>query len=100
MSSASISPVAARAKSKLSLRRLAAWLYARAVDPEAGLWLVIGFAVAHAVLWTLVLVNLRVDGKAHKGRVKMPINHTAPSVIRIGGISGEPHQYVFFVKFC
>jgi 4-amino-4-deoxy-L-arabinose transferase-like glycosyltransferase len=65
MSSASLSPVATRAKSKLSLRRLAAWLYARAVDPAAGLWLVIGFAVAHAVLWTLVLVNLKAAQDVH-----------------------------------
>ena len=65
MSSASVSPVAARAKSKLSLRRLAAWLYARAVDPETGLWLVIGFAALHAVLWTLVLVNLKAAQDVH-----------------------------------
>jgi len=34
------------------VRRLAAWLAASASDPEAGLSLVIGFAAAHAVLWT------------------------------------------------
>src|SRR5438552_12216694 len=65
MSTASFSPAAARAKSKLSLRRLAAWLYARAVDPQAGLWLVIGFAAAHAVLWTLILINLKAAQDVH-----------------------------------
>lgn len=65
MSTASILPAAARAKSKLSVRRLAAWLSARASDPKAGLWLVIGFAVAHAVLWTLILVNLKAAQDVH-----------------------------------
>src|ERR1700754_1688753 len=59
MSTASISPAAARARSKLSLRRLAAWLYARAVDPRDGVWFVIGFAAAHAVLWKLIPINLK-----------------------------------------
>jgi uncharacterized membrane protein (UPF0136 family) len=65
MSTASLSPAAARARAKLSLRRLAAWLYARAVDPQAGLWLVIGFATAHAVLWTLILINLKAAQDVH-----------------------------------
>jgi len=65
MSTASFSPAAARAKPKLSLRRLAAWFYACAVDPKAGLWLVIGFAAVHAVLWTLILVNLKAAQDVH-----------------------------------
>jgi 4-amino-4-deoxy-L-arabinose transferase-like glycosyltransferase len=44
---------------------MAAWLAARAGDPKAGLWLVIGFAAAHAVLWTLILVNLKVAQDVH-----------------------------------
>src|SRR5712672_320584 len=65
MSTASILPAASRAKHRLSLRRLAAWLVARAVDPKAGLWLVIGFAAAHAVLWTLVLINIKAAQDVH-----------------------------------
>jgi 4-amino-4-deoxy-L-arabinose transferase-like glycosyltransferase len=65
MSTASFLPAAARAAPKLSIRRLAAWLASRASDPKAGLWLVIGFAVAHAVLWTLILVNLKAAQDVH-----------------------------------
>ncbi|HKU07369.1 MAG TPA: glycosyltransferase family 39 protein [Bradyrhizobium sp.] len=65
MSSASFSPAATRARPKLSLRRLAAWLYARAVDPQDGPWLVIGFAAVHAVLWTLILINLKAAQDIH-----------------------------------
>jgi 4-amino-4-deoxy-L-arabinose transferase-like glycosyltransferase len=65
MSTASLSPAAARPRSKISLRRLAAWIYARAVDPEAGTWLVVGFAAAHAVLWTLILINLKAAQDVH-----------------------------------
>lgn len=65
MSTASLLPAAARANHGLTFRRLAAWLAARASDPKAGLWLVIGFALAHAVLWTLILVNLKVAQDVH-----------------------------------
>jgi hypothetical protein len=65
MSSASISPSAARSRRKLSIRRLAAWLAARAVDPKGGLWLVIGLATLHAVLWTLILINLKTGQDVH-----------------------------------
>src|SRR5947199_5217304 len=65
MSSASLSPAAPRAGSRLSLRRPGAWLYARAVDPQAGYWLVIGFAFVHAVLWTLILINLKAAQDVH-----------------------------------
>src|SRR5258705_12261257 len=65
MSTASILPAASRAKHRLSLRRPAAWLVARAVDPKAGLWLVIGFAAAHAVLWTLILINIKAAQDVH-----------------------------------
>ena len=50
---------------KLSLRRLAAWVYMRAVDPKAGHWFVIAFAAAHAVLWTLILINLKAAQDVH-----------------------------------
>src|SRR5437660_201869 len=65
MSTASLSPAAARPRTRLSLRRLAAWVYARAVDPEAGPWLVVGFAAVHAVLWTLILINLKAAQDVH-----------------------------------
>src|SRR6266581_2580378 len=65
MSTASILPAHARASKKLFVRRLAAWLVARAGDPKTGLWLVIGFAAAHAVLWTLILTNLKAAQDVH-----------------------------------
>src|SRR5437899_5780561 len=57
MSTASLLAASSRARRRPSIRRLAAWLAACASDPKASPWLVIGFAVAHAVLWTLILVN-------------------------------------------
>jgi len=65
MSTASLLPAAARSNRKFSLRRLAAWLVAGACNPKTGLWLVIGFAAAHAVLWTLILVNLKAAQDVH-----------------------------------
>ena len=65
MSTASFLPAASRARRWPTLRRLAAWLGATASDPKAGLWLVIGFAAAHAVLWTLILVNLKAAQDVH-----------------------------------
>src|ERR1700712_2158717 len=65
MSTASFLPAASRANRKLSIRRLAAWLAVRACDPKAALWLVIGFAAAHAVLWTLILINLKAAQDVH-----------------------------------
>ncbi|QWG12932.1 glycosyltransferase family 39 protein [Bradyrhizobium sediminis] len=65
MSTASFLPAASRARRRPGLRRLAAWLAANACDPRAGLWLVIGFAAAHAVLWTLILINLKAAQDVH-----------------------------------
>jgi 4-amino-4-deoxy-L-arabinose transferase-like glycosyltransferase len=65
MSTASVLSAASRARRRPTLRRLAAWLAASASDPKASLWLVIGFAVAHAVLWTLILVNLKAAQDVH-----------------------------------
>jgi Dolichyl-phosphate-mannose-protein mannosyltransferase len=53
----------ARASSRF--RRLVAWLAASASDPAASPWLVIGFAIAHALLWTLILVNLKAAQDIH-----------------------------------
>jgi 4-amino-4-deoxy-L-arabinose transferase-like glycosyltransferase len=65
MSTASISPATARARGRRITRRLAAWLAASASDRKAGLRLVIGFAVAHGVLWTLILINLKAAQDVH-----------------------------------
>jgi 4-amino-4-deoxy-L-arabinose transferase-like glycosyltransferase len=65
MSTASFLPAAARARRRSTIRRLAAWLAATASDPKASLWLVIGFAAAHAVLWTLILINLKAAQDVH-----------------------------------
>src|SRR6266704_4568444 len=65
MSTASLLPAASRARRRPSIRRLAAWLAERARNPETSLWLVISFAVCHAVLWTLILVNLKAAQDIH-----------------------------------
>jgi 4-amino-4-deoxy-L-arabinose transferase-like glycosyltransferase len=65
MSTASFLPAAARARRRPIIRRLKAWLAATACDPKASLWLVIGFAIAHAVLWTLILINLKAAQDVH-----------------------------------
>jgi 4-amino-4-deoxy-L-arabinose transferase-like glycosyltransferase len=44
---------------------VAAWLASRASDPRSGVWLVIGFAVVHAALWTLILVKLKTGQDVH-----------------------------------
>jgi hypothetical protein len=65
MSTASILPATARVRGRRITRRLAAWLAASASDRKAGLWLVISFAAAHAVLWTLILINLKAAQDVH-----------------------------------
>src|SRR5258708_26720656 len=65
MSTASFLPAASRARGRLSIRRMAAWLAACASDPKVAPRLVIGFAAAHAVLWTLILVNLKAAQDVH-----------------------------------
>jgi 4-amino-4-deoxy-L-arabinose transferase-like glycosyltransferase len=64
MTTASLLPAVSRARQLLTVRRLAAWLVARARDPRAA-WLVIGFAAVHAVLWTLILTNLKAAQDVH-----------------------------------
>src|SRR5258707_426361 len=65
MSTASFLPAASRARHRLSIRRLAAGLAASASDRKTSLWLVIGFAAAHAVLWTFILINLKAAQDVH-----------------------------------
>ena len=65
MSNASSLPGTARLRRQPNLRRLAGWLAACAGDPKASLWLVIGFAAAHAALWTVILINLKAAQDVH-----------------------------------
>ena len=65
MSIASFWPTAQRARRHLSLRRPAAWLAARARNPETGLWLVISFAIVHGLIWTLILIKLKAAQDVH-----------------------------------
>src|SRR5712675_1401026 len=65
MSTASFLPATSRMRRRPSIRRLAAWLAACASDPKAAPRLVIGFAAAHAVLWTLILINLKAAQDVH-----------------------------------
>src|SRR5260370_24183827 len=65
MSTGSFLPANSRVRRRATIRRLAAWLAARASDPKAGPWLVIGFAAAHAVLWTFILINLKAAQDVH-----------------------------------
>src|SRR5471032_430395 len=65
MSGAQVRSANLTARASSMVRRSAAWLAACASDPKASLWLVIGFAAAHAVLWTLILVNLKAAQDVH-----------------------------------
>jgi 4-amino-4-deoxy-L-arabinose transferase-like glycosyltransferase len=65
MSGASFLPANLHAYTSSKVRRLAARLAAAASDPEASLPLVIGFAAAHAVLWTMILINLKAAQDVH-----------------------------------
>ena len=65
MSGAQILPAKVHARTSSTVRRLAAWLAACASDEKASRWLVIGFAAAHAVLWTIILINLKAAQDVH-----------------------------------
>jgi 4-amino-4-deoxy-L-arabinose transferase-like glycosyltransferase len=65
MSTASFLPAAARRRRRPTIRRLAALIAGRASDPKASRWLVIGFAVLHAMLWTVILINLKAAQDVH-----------------------------------
>ncbi len=57
--------LSAKSRAQSAVRRFAAWLVRSAGDPKAGPWLVIGFAAAHALLWTAILVNLKAAQDVH-----------------------------------
>ncbi|THD59994.1 MAG: glycosyltransferase family 39 protein [Bradyrhizobium sp.] len=65
MPTASFLPATSRTRRKPSIRRVAAWLAALASDPKQSLSLVIGFAAAHAVLWTIILSYLKTAQDIH-----------------------------------
>jgi 4-amino-4-deoxy-L-arabinose transferase-like glycosyltransferase len=69
MSTTLLLPAKLHARAWSMVRRLAAWLAASASasasDRSAGLGLVIGFATAHAVLWTFILINLKAAQDIH-----------------------------------
>lgn len=65
MSTTSIPSARVRAKPRVSFGRFRAWLVAGATRPEARLWLVIQFAILHAVLWTFILINLKAAQDVH-----------------------------------
>src|SRR6185312_6990622 len=65
MSTASLLPATARRRARSPVARLSAWLAARASDPANSTWLVISFAIIHAVIWTLILINLKAAQDIH-----------------------------------
>src|SRR5215471_14819495 len=65
MSTASFLPASSRTRRRFSLRRPAAWLVARARDPKTSFWLVVTFAVLHALLWTVILIKLKAAQDVH-----------------------------------
>src|SRR6266702_4164921 len=65
MSTTLIPSARARAKTRVSFGLFRAWLVACAIRPEARLWLVIQFAILHAVIWTFILINLKAAQDVH-----------------------------------
>jgi 4-amino-4-deoxy-L-arabinose transferase-like glycosyltransferase len=63
MSSTSV--LSPRGRRRLSFRKLAAWLASRATSGKTDLWLVITFAVVHALLWTRILIDLKAAQDVH-----------------------------------
>src|SRR6201988_1630767 len=58
-------PATARRRRRLRFRRIAAWLVSRATRPRTALWLVITFALVHAILWTRILIDLKAAQDVH-----------------------------------
>ena len=50
---------------RLSLRRLAAWVRASATNRNGASAFVFGFAMIHALLWTVILINLKAAQDVH-----------------------------------
>jgi 4-amino-4-deoxy-L-arabinose transferase-like glycosyltransferase len=54
-----------RAKRRLSLKRLMAWVAASATDRYSASAFVFAFAMIHALLWTVILINLKAAQDVH-----------------------------------
>jgi 4-amino-4-deoxy-L-arabinose transferase-like glycosyltransferase len=54
-----------RTRRRLSLRRLMAWVAASATDRHSASAFVFAFAMIHAVLWTVILINLKAAQDVH-----------------------------------
>src|SRR6202012_1961364 len=65
MSLAGISPAKPLVFVSSKIRRIAAWLAASASDRAGSLPLVIWFAIAHSVLWTVILAKLKAGQDIH-----------------------------------
>src|SRR5690349_10874285 len=65
MSTASSLPRTAPRRRRISFSRIAAWLVSRATRDDSGPWLVITFALAHAILWTRILIDLKAAQDVH-----------------------------------
>ncbi|QPF92447.1 glycosyltransferase family 39 protein [Bradyrhizobium commune] len=65
MSTTSLPTTRTRVKARVSFNRFRAWLVACAIRPQARTWLVIQFAILHAVIWTFILINLKAAQDVH-----------------------------------
>ena len=65
MSTASSLPRTAPRRRRITFSRIAAWLVSRATRGDAGPWLVITFALVHAILWTRILIDLKAAQDVH-----------------------------------
>src|SRR5580700_6927379 len=58
-------PARRRKSRRLSFRRLAAWVAASATDRDGASAFVFAFAMIHALLWTVILINLKAAQDVH-----------------------------------
>ena len=58
-------PARRRKSRRLSVRRLAAWVAASATDRDGASAFVFAFAMIHALLWTVILINLKAAQDVH-----------------------------------
>ena len=65
MSLAGFSPAKLSVFAASKVRRMAAWFAASASDRAGGVRLVIWFAMAHALLWTVILAKLKAAQDIH-----------------------------------
>jgi 4-amino-4-deoxy-L-arabinose transferase-like glycosyltransferase len=58
-------PARRRKSRRLSVKRLAAWVAASATDRDGASAFVLAFAMIHALLWTVILINLKAAQDVH-----------------------------------